>query len=129
MAVRALVIDDEKIVRERLAGMLLALGYEVAKAASARQGLWLLESESYDLALTDASLPELDGWVVARIVRVRWPGVRVLLVTGDGESVELTGESAKLIDGVIRQPFTLKHIAATLDGALRHSVVSAAGMS
>jgi len=125
MAVRALVIDDEKIVRERLAGMLLALGYEVAKAASARQGLWLLESESYDLALTDASLPELDGWIVARIVRVRWPGVRVLLVTGDGESVELTGESAKLIDGIIRRPFALNHIAATLDGALRRPVVSA----
>ena len=114
MPLRALVIDDESAVRRLLAGMLSELGYETAQAACAREGLWRLESEPFDVVFTDLWLPEMDGLCVARNVRLRWPGVRVVLLVADGEpGIGLKGAVAGLADASLVRPFARERIAAT----------------
>ena len=49
----ALIIDDKHVERQMLADLLAQLGHKVTQAASAREGLWLLESADYDLVCTD----------------------------------------------------------------------------
>ena len=114
--VRALVVDDEAMVREMLAEMLGELGFEVISAASGPEGLSRLEGAEYDFVFTDLSMPGMDGWSVARRVREMRPRAHVILVTGYGDTVNLADERARMVDAVISKPFTLTE----LDSAIRH---------
>lgn len=110
----ALVIDDEEAVRDTLAEMLTEMGHTAVKVSSGPEGLRWLERASFDAVFTDLSMPEMDGWAVARHVRARWPEIKTLLVTGYGASLEPNGEWTELVDAVISKPFSFDEIAATL---------------
>lgn len=125
MPIKALVIDDEEIVRTTLALSLEELGHEVEQVASGREGLQLLKTKRFDVVLTDLSMPEMDGWTVARHVRAAWPETKVLLITGYGATIELSGEAAQLVDAIICKPFDLNELSATLAHAMQRSLVLA----
>ncbi|MER3427895.1 MAG: hypothetical protein C4334_07315 [Pyrinomonas sp.] len=110
----ALVIDDEEAVRDTLAEMLTEMGHTVVKVESGADGLRWLERASFDAVFTDLSMPEMDGWAVARHIRARWPETKVLLVTGYGASLEPKGELAELVDAIISKPFAFDVIATAL---------------
>jgi len=63
---KILVVEDNEMNRDMLARRLERRGFEVATASDGRQGLDLARSQMPDLILLDMSLPELDGWEVAR---------------------------------------------------------------
>jgi CheY-like chemotaxis protein len=83
LLVRILLIDDDKAVLETVSLMLSSDGHTVLTASDARDGLAQLESgERVDLVLTDFAMPDMSGLDVVRHVRVRWPGLRVGVITG-----------------------------------------------
>lgn len=82
-----LLVEDDAAVREFLSRMLRALGYRVLEAASGEEAVRLASAEvsPIDLVLSDFLLPGMDGEELAREVRRRWPGLRVLYLSGYGE--------------------------------------------
>ncbi|HLA78900.1 MAG TPA: ATP-binding protein [Vicinamibacteria bacterium] len=114
---RSLVIDDEDMVRDTLLAMLEELGHETAGAASGPEGLAILERERFDLVFTDLSMPEMDGLTVAREVRRRNRGVKILLVTGYGAALELD-PTASEVDAVVNKPFAFEQVSAALEQVL-----------
>jgi CheY-like chemotaxis protein len=79
-----LVVDDDPLLRELLADILVAEGFVVIEADSAKQALRQLEAfPDVRLLLTDIQMPgELDGLELVRIVRRRWPGVASIVTSG-----------------------------------------------
>jgi CheY-like chemotaxis protein len=63
---RILIVEDNEMNRDMLSRRLERRGYEVILAMDGRLGLAVARSESPDLILMDMSLPEIDGWEVAR---------------------------------------------------------------
>jgi len=63
---RILIVEDNEMNRDMLSRRLELRGYEVILAMDGRRGLAVARSESPDLILMDMSLPEIDGWEVAR---------------------------------------------------------------
>ena len=63
---RILIVEDNEMNRDMLSRRLERRGYEVILAMDGRRGLAAARSESPDLILMDMSLPEIDGWEVAR---------------------------------------------------------------
>ena len=112
-ALSLLVVDDEEPVRQTLAEMLEALGHKVAVADSGRAALDALDAASFDIVFTDLSMPEMDGWEVAREVRCRWPTVRVAVVTGYGKDAART-EEEMTADVVIGKPFDFAQVEEVL---------------
>jgi CheY-like chemotaxis protein len=108
-----LVVDDEETVRDTLADMLNALGHEVSTAESGQAALDALEKGGFDLVFTDLSMPEMDGWEVAREVRRRWPTVRVAVVTGYGRDAVHT-QADMPADIVIGKPFDFAQVEEVL---------------
>ena len=78
-----LLVDDEVLVRLGTAHMLQDIGYTVIEAASGRQALQFLESDTLiDALVTDYAMPDMTGDTLAqRAVELR-PGLPMLLVTG-----------------------------------------------
>ncbi len=66
MPKRALVIDDEKEIRELVAAFLETLDYEVLSAEGGEPGLHLAATASPDLVILDIAMPDLDGYEVCR---------------------------------------------------------------
>ncbi len=67
-----LVVDDQPLQRQLLAGLLLPLGFEIREAASGRECLEIVEQGLPDLVLLDISMDDLDGWQTASLLRARW---------------------------------------------------------
>lgn len=85
-AVRILVIDDNTGGREMLRTLLEMEGYVVATAATGQDGLKQLAAVKPDVALIDISLPDIDGYEVARRIRADRDHADLLLIalTGHG---------------------------------------------
>lgn len=111
---RVLVVEDEDTVRDMLIDLLAALGHEAVGTSRGSEGLRLLNEQAFDFVFTDLSMPEMDGWTVARRVRELRPGAQVVLVTGYAAGIELDAEKATLVDSVVGKPFTLGELEAAL---------------
>jgi signal transduction histidine kinase/CheY-like chemotaxis protein len=111
-----LVIDDDTEVRELVSDALTAEGHAVTTAGGGREGLMHLQTMRYDLVITDLGMPDLNGWEVARAVKVSRPDTPVLLLTGWGDVVDPT--AARGVDAIVRKPFDVKALATAVSSAL-----------
>jgi CheY-like chemotaxis protein len=66
---KILIIEDNEMNRDMLARRLERRGFEVSTAEDGRTGLALARTQQPDLILLDMSLPEMDGWEVARTLK------------------------------------------------------------
>jgi PAS domain S-box-containing protein len=107
-----LVVDDELPIRMLLADVLRARGHKVLLAEDGLAGLRAIESARFDLVITDLSMPGADGWTLVHEVRRRWPGTRLMMVTGYGGFADLavTGGDSSLVDMLISKPFNIAEI-------------------
>lgn len=67
---RILVVDDISFNRDVLAALLECMGHEIVEAEGGKAALSLL-SPAIDLVLLDVSMPDMDGYEVARLIRQR----------------------------------------------------------
>ena len=77
-----LVVEDQEEVRRYAAAALRAHGYRVIQAANAGEALLVCERERIDLVLTDVVMPDLSGRELADRLGKRWPGIKVLFMSG-----------------------------------------------
>jgi len=61
MAVQILIVDDDIILRESLATVLEARGFDCDQAEDGQQGLAALEATDYDVVVTDIEMPKMNG--------------------------------------------------------------------
>ena len=77
-----LIIDDEHDVADALANVLRRLGHRVWTAYTGDSGIAAAVEHRPSVALIDLSMPDMDGYEVARAVRERLPGVLLIALTG-----------------------------------------------
>ncbi len=83
---RALVVDDVEAVRRFAGRALRELGLEVLEARNGHEALLAVEAHpELRLVLLDATMPELGGEAVLAEIAKRWPGLPVILSTGDAQ--------------------------------------------
>jgi len=78
-----LIVEDETLVRLAAVGMLEDAGFRMVEAANSDQALELLAADSnVQLLFTDISMPgAIDGLALARMVRVRWPRIAIMVTS------------------------------------------------
>ena len=79
-----IIAEDDVLVRMVTADILTDAGYRVLEAGNAEEALRLLDVRpNVRVLLTDVNMPgNLDGYALARIVDMRWPGVGVIVISG-----------------------------------------------
>ncbi len=80
--VKILLVDDEPGVRNVLLSYLEDVGYSVDDAPDGNVALQKLDSDSYDLVITDLKMPNLDGRALLQIMADRYPDIPKLVLTG-----------------------------------------------
>lgn len=115
-----LVVDDEAEVRATARGMLEALGYSAIEAEDGPTALVLFDRHRSELraVLLDMTMPVMSGEEVFREMRLRDPGVRVVLSTGYAQvdSRRLGGLIG--LRGFLQKPYSVRLLSETLSRAL-----------
>ncbi len=115
---RVLLVEDEPHVRTAVLRQLRALGYSVSDANGGQAALALLETERFDLMLTDIIMPGIDGAGLTRIAAVKWPDMKILFMSGYSERGV---KSFGVVDGesrVLSKPFRKIELATRVREAL-----------
>lgn len=75
-----LIVDDESSVRDSLYNWFIEDGYHVAVAEDAKTALTILESESFDIVLSDIKMPGMDGLqMLSRIKALRKDAIVIMM--------------------------------------------------
>ena len=117
--IRVLVVDDEKGIRESLAGVLSDEGYEVDSAADGETGLARLEERVFDVVLLDVWLPGIDGLETLSRIQQMAAGIRpmVVMISGHG-NIETAVRATKLgAFDFLEKPLTIEKVTVIVKNA------------
>jgi DNA-binding NarL/FixJ family response regulator len=78
-----LIVDDQTRARQSLKALLAIWPQvkEIREAANGQEALHLIEESRPDVVLMDARMPEMDGLEATRLIKARWPQVKVIVLS------------------------------------------------
>ncbi len=109
---KALVVDDEAVIRDIVADVLRADGWTVSEANTAERAFELLRDEEWSLVFCDVMLGGEDGFSVLRRFKEKQPDTQIVLMTGHGSAVGALDAAALGAYDYLFKPFNVKHILA-----------------
>jgi two-component system, cell cycle sensor histidine kinase and response regulator CckA len=124
--IRILIVEDVEPLGRMIEQMLDGHGYEVTLADVPERALELASAAGadWDVLLTDLVMPGMDGVDLAQRMRTRFPGLRVVLMSGYPELLARAGGVGELgIDAALQKPFTRARLESVLAAALSGSEI------
>ncbi|MES2754532.1 MAG: response regulator [Pseudomonadota bacterium] len=112
--IRILLAEDDTGMREYLTRALERSGYAVSAVDRGTAALPLLETETFDLLLTDIVMPEMDGIELAQKAGELCPELRIMFITGFA-AVTLKAGRAVPQARVLSKPFHLRDLVLEVD--------------
>ena len=120
-AMKILVVDDERAVRESLRRALELEGYQIDLAVDGREALAVLEQAQPDMLILDVLMPGVDGLEVCRRLRRAGNRLPVLMLTArDAVENRVAGLDAGA-DDYVTKPFALEELLARVRALLRRT--------
>jgi two-component system response regulator MprA len=121
VAVRILVVDDDRAVRESLRRSLSFNGYSVSLAEDGVEALEMISADRPDALVLDVMMPKLDGLEVCRQLRSTGDDLPILVLTArDTISERVAGLDAGA-DDYLPKPFAIPELVARVKALLRRS--------
>ena len=117
MALKILVIDDERNIRNTLKDILGFEGYQVELAENGREGIYLVQATDFDIILCDIKMPEMDGIEVLEQIRKIKPESTVVMISGHGTIDTAVEAIKKGAFDFIEKPLDLNRLLITLRNA------------
>lgn len=110
-----LLVEDEAAVRVIVERTLARAGYRVVVVKSAEEALELQEDAGrFDLLVTDVMMPGMNGWELGKRLRLRWPRLRVLYISGYTEDADEERGASEPGASFLQKPFLPMDLLATI---------------
>ena len=117
MALKILVIDDERSIRNTLKDILGFEGYQVELAENGMEGIGLVQTTDFDIILCDIKMPEMDGIEVLEQIRKIKSESTVVMISGHGTIDTAVEAIKKGAFDFIEKPVDLNRLLITLRNA------------
>ncbi|MEI7851596.1 MAG: sigma-54 dependent transcriptional regulator [Kiritimatiellales bacterium] len=117
---RILIVDDEPTILNLLNKILIGQGYDTTPASNGEKALQLLQTEKFDLMISDINMTPINGMELLRKAAEFWPDMGVVMLTAYGTvatAVEAMKEGAF---DYITKPFKLDELVLTVQRALEY---------
>ena len=118
---RILIVDDEPLILQSLAGVLEDEDYQTATAGSGEQCIEELQRQSYDLVLLDVWLPGMDGLeTLSRIQEIPFADRPITVIISGHGSIDTAVRATKLgAFDFIEKPLTIDRVIVVVKNALQ----------
>jgi DNA-binding response OmpR family regulator len=124
MAMRVLVVEDER----RLAGIIrrgiLEAGYSVDNAYDGEEAQYMAENTPYALIILDIMLPKKDGIAVCRDLRLKNVNTPILMLTAKGSIEDRVTGLDSGADDYLGKPFAFSELLARVRALIRREASS-----
>lgn len=111
---KILLAEDEEAMRTYLERALTSAGYSVVAVDRGTAAAPLLESDHFDLLLSDIVMPEMDGIELAQLCAEVSPSTKVMFITGFA-AVSLRASREQPNAKVLSKPFHLRDLVLEVD--------------
>jgi CheY-like chemotaxis protein len=120
MSARILVIEDDLISQDIVKSALEARGFIVDAASDGFSAIRLLNEGSYDLALVDYQLPEMDGYASARVLHgfKDAAALKLVAVTANMDALRSRPGAEELFDVILPKPLDLPSLLRAVSTSL-----------
>jgi two-component system OmpR family response regulator len=118
---RVLVVEDDPEVAAYLVKGLKEQGYNVDHAGDGKDGLFLANSEDYDVMIIDRMLPALDGLTIVKSVRAAGKTTPLLVLSALGDVNDRVEGLRAGSDDYLIKPFAFSELLARLDALVRRT--------
>jgi len=81
---RILIVDDEPTILNLLNKILIGQGYDATPASNGEKALQLLQTERFDLLISDINMTPVNGMELLRKASASWPDMGVIMLTAYG---------------------------------------------
>lgn len=116
---KVLVVDDDETIRDTLYE-LLSDNYFCQTAETAEKAFARLEADSYDVVLTDISMPGLSGLELLGNVRQKFPTTPVIIISGIGDQEHAQGLIRLGAFDFLLKPFSLEVVEKSVSRAVEY---------
>jgi DNA-binding response OmpR family regulator len=117
---RVLIVEDEKRLAQNIARSLReSAGYAVDVAIDGEDGLYMAQTNPYDLILLDLMLPKIDGLTLLKKLRQEGGEVPVLVLTARDEKESIIALLNAGADDYVAKPFDLGELLARAKALIR----------
>ena len=123
---KILIVDDELNIRRILQMAFEKVGHQVSVAEDAHAALQLLESNMFDLVLTDVTMPGMNGYELQKIIHESQPDVPVIIMTAYGTIPQAVAAIRNGAFEYVTKPFDLDQLKKIVAGALDGETTSKA---
>ena len=117
---KALVVDDEKLIVKGLKFSLEQEGYEVDCAYNGQEAVDKCKEKEYDIALLDLMLPILSGYEVCQQVR-EFSDMPIIMLTAKGDDMDKILGLEYGADDYITKPFNILEVKARIKAIIRRN--------
>ncbi|MBU0983645.1 MAG: response regulator [candidate division Zixibacteria bacterium] len=114
----ALLIDDEEELVSTLVERLAYRGIEARYAVNGPQALELMENHPFDVVLLDLKLPGMSGSEVLAVIKQKWPGVPVIMITGHGGGEDAPMSELARAHDCLTKPVSIEILIAKMEEVL-----------
>jgi two-component system cell cycle response regulator len=115
-----IIVDDDAILLTMLKENLLRDGYRCETADSAESALKLVRESSFDIMLTDITLPGMKGFELAERAKELRPDMAVIIMTGFVDDFSYDSAIEAGASDFIKKPFTIKELRARMEHVKMH---------
>ena len=118
---RIMIVEDETAIREFEAINLKRVGYTVVEAGSGEEALEIYDSDSegFDIALLDISMPGMDGFALCKELRKRSETLGIIMLTARTQEMDKISGLMLGADDYITKPFSPTELLARVDSLYR----------
>jgi len=103
---KILIVDDQEIIRELISEILRSDGHVITVAATGVEALLQLNKATFDLIISDLSMPDMTGSQLASEIRTKGDKTPFILLTGFGDEMLAQGSTPPGVDLVLSKPVT-----------------------
>jgi signal transduction histidine kinase/CheY-like chemotaxis protein len=113
-----LLVEDDPDVRAAIRRQLTDIGHLVIEAPAGDEALAIIEhAAELSVLVSDIVMPgAMDGWRLAELAKRKRPGLRIVLVTGYAEGMDVQGGRHRSFT-VVRKPCTKEELATAIETA------------
>ena len=115
---RILLIDDDELLAAPLASFFERFEFALDSASSPSAGLAKLRAQSFDAAILDVMLPEMDGFALCREIR-RESDIPIIMLTAQGDPASRIVGLELGADDYLPKPFEPRELVARINAVLR----------
>jgi two-component system chemotaxis response regulator CheY len=116
-----LVVDDSGMARKMISRTLNKMGIEkITEAADGADAIPLIQTNHYDLIVTDFNMPEVDGHELLRFIRneSNQSSVPVLMVTTEGDASKLAAIQQDGVSAIVDKPFEVSEVKQLIESSM-----------